>query len=172
MRVRIRLDYYIFKTKMENERYEQLREIIPSLPVEQPIKDFLHDTYVANILDLVKAGFKFSCESDGEIAEETFSSSVLYSLQVIQKKLDSVQAPKANSHLINIEQSQDAFLHRLDKVSVHEEMCTDELQDKLDDDWRIVAVCYQKGSRRPDYVLGKQEKKVDTEETIANERPF
>lgn len=37
---------------------------------------------------------------------------------------------------------------------LEEDCCTDKLQERLDDGWRILAVCPQP-KRRPDYVLGK-----------------
>lgn len=48
-------------------------------------------------------------------------------------------------------------LMQLNKVKVIENACTNELQDRIDEGWRIIAVCQQIGDRRPDYVLGKVE---------------
>ena len=33
--------------------------------------------------------------------------------------------------------------------------CTDDLNDYLNDGWRILAICPQPDQRRPDYILGK-----------------
>lgn len=41
------------------------------------------------------------------------------------------------------------------EVTWLEDACTNDLQSHLGDGWRILAVCPQPGSRRPDYVLGK-----------------
>lgn len=41
------------------------------------------------------------------------------------------------------------------EVEAHEDLCTHELQKRLDDGWRIVAVCVQPDQRRPDYILGR-----------------
>lgn len=43
----------------------------------------------------------------------------------------------------------------IDDVEVREDFCTDELQAKLNEGWRIIAVCVQPDQRRPDYVLGR-----------------
>lgn len=43
----------------------------------------------------------------------------------------------------------------VNRVKVLEDCCTDTLQEHLDKDWRIVAVCPQEGRRRPDYVIGR-----------------
>lgn len=42
-------------------------------------------------------------------------------------------------------------------VDYEEDMCTEELQRRLDDGWRILACCPQPNQRRPDYVFGKIE---------------
>lgn len=36
-----------------------------------------------------------------------------------------------------------------------EDACTEELQARLDDGWRILAVCPPNAQRRPDYILGR-----------------
>lgn len=43
----------------------------------------------------------------------------------------------------------------IDEVSVQEDLCTKELQNILDEGWRILAICPQPDQRRPDYVLGR-----------------
>lgn len=41
------------------------------------------------------------------------------------------------------------------EAKVLEDLCTDELNEQLQEGWRILAVCPQPDQRRPDYVLGK-----------------
>lgn len=36
-----------------------------------------------------------------------------------------------------------------------EDVCTDDLQQELNNGWRIIAVCVQADQRRPDYILGR-----------------
>lgn len=164
MRCKIHLDYYIFKTKLPDEEYQKLRSVVHDLPLEQPIIDFYHPTHSANIVELAKSGFAFTVS--GGVDEMTFAATVIENLQLIIKNLSGSPMPTSTIKptSVVIEQSQDAFLHRIDKVMIAEDLCTDELQRYLNSDWRIVAVCYQKGSRRPDYVLGRKEVKI--EETI------
>lgn len=45
-------------------------------------------------------------------------------------------------------------LHNMDILMLCEDYCTDALQERLSEGWRIIAVCPQE-QRRPDYVLGK-----------------
>lgn len=43
----------------------------------------------------------------------------------------------------------------VEQVKIEADLCTDRLQELLDDGWRIVAVCVQPDQRRPDYILGR-----------------
>jgi hypothetical protein len=47
----------------------------------------------------------------------------------------------------------------IDEVTWEEDACTQQLQSRLDDGWRILAVCPPNGDRRPTYILGR--KKTD-----------
>lgn len=42
-----------------------------------------------------------------------------------------------------------------DQVDVLEDACTQELQTKLNNEWRILAIIPQPGQRRPDYIIGR-----------------
>lgn len=42
------------------------------------------------------------------------------------------------------------------EVMVEEDCCTDNLQRRLNEGWRILCVCPPKNARRPDYILGRQ----------------
>lgn len=43
----------------------------------------------------------------------------------------------------------------IDEVTWLEDECTERLQEKLDEGWRILAVCPPNSQRRPDYILGR-----------------
>ena len=45
-------------------------------------------------------------------------------------------------------------LHDVRAVTYMEDACTDALQARLDDGWKIIAVCPPNDSRRPTYILG------------------
>lgn len=48
----------------------------------------------------------------------------------------------------------------VDEVQVEEDCCTDLLQRRLNEGWRILCVCPPNAARRPDYILGRtQERK-------------
>ena len=56
------------------------------------------------------------------------------------------------------------------EVMLKEDCCTDELQNQLNMGWRIIACCVQPDSRRPDYVLGRYNPKLDVPESIEAKR--
>lgn len=43
----------------------------------------------------------------------------------------------------------------INEVEVEEDCCTDALQRKLNEGWRIICVCPPNAARRPDYILGR-----------------
>lgn len=51
-------------------------------------------------------------------------------------------------------QPDDAVMGRVVRLRLLENACTDEVQGRLAEGWRIIAVCPQPDQRRPDYVLG------------------
>lgn len=55
----------------------------------------------------------------------------------------------------------DVGILMMNEVDWIENACTQELQRRLDDGWRILAVCPPNAQRRPDYILGRhnQERK-------------
>lgn len=71
------------------------------------------------------------------------------------KDFKNTYRPQTNSgnnyhyHLPNI------GLLMIDEVTWLEDACTEGLQDKLNQGWRIIAVCPPNGARRPDYILGR-----------------
>lgn len=73
------------------------------------------------------------------------------SLQYPQRKPE-VSAPPTIHIQVAIP---DLALLSIREVRVLEDACTDELQDRLDNGWRIIAVCPPNSQRRPDYILGK-----------------
>lgn len=75
----------------------------------------------------------------------------------IQKAV-STEVPQAFNQKVNVHVPGLGLL-LLDEIQVMEDCCTDLIQKELDNGWRIVAVCPQPDSRRPDYVLGRAKPK-------------
>lgn len=49
----------------------------------------------------------------------------------------------------------DLGLLQINETDWMEDACTEQLQMRLDDGWRILAVCPPNAQRRPDYILGR-----------------
>jgi len=49
----------------------------------------------------------------------------------------------------------DVGLMKIKHVEVWQDLCTEMLQNKLNEGWCILAVCPQPDQRRPDYILGR-----------------
>jgi hypothetical protein len=45
------------------------------------------------------------------------------------------------------------------EVQLASDCCTDSLQRQLENGWRILAICVQPDQRRPDYIMGKVDRK-------------
>lgn len=52
----------------------------------------------------------------------------------------------------------DLGLLQIDEVDWLDDACTQELQTRLDEGWRILAVCPPNAQRRPDYILGRRKR--------------
>ena len=55
-------------------------------------------------------------------------------------------------------------------LCLKEDCCTDVLQCELNDGWRIIAACVQPDQRRPDYILGRYNPKLDVHEKDSAKR--
>lgn len=73
----------------------------------------------------------------------------------IDRKLDAAMAAaqlfnaKCNVHVPGI------GLMLIDEVEVENDFCSEKVQDRLCDGWRILAICPQPDQRRPDYIFGR-----------------
>jgi hypothetical protein len=80
----------------------------------------------------------------------------------LQNRIDQVeQQSRGNVHQFSDRVQitiPDLGLLYIDEVTHMDDACTDTLQDKLDDGWRILAVCPPNAQRRPDYILGRRKK--------------
>lgn len=52
----------------------------------------------------------------------------------------------------------DFALLMIDEVTWEDDCCTQEVQEKLNAGWRILAVCPPNAARRPDYIFGRNSK--------------
>jgi hypothetical protein len=76
-----------------------------------------------------------------------------YTLAEYASSANEVKNPGVYNEICNVAVG-GSTIH-ITNVKVFTDLCTEELQTKLDEGWRIVAVCVQPNQRRPDYILGK-----------------
>lgn len=139
----IKIDYYGFK-KVSREDYEKLRLDVPNLGMsEWPEKDTDAPTYWKEdtLIDMQTDGMRLS------------ALGVEYSVKKFKGTYIANPTEAVNNHLhVHIP---NIGLLMIDEVTWLEDECTEELQRKLDDGWRILAVCPPNSQRRPDYILGR-----------------
>ena len=89
-----------------------------------------------------------------EAPEYNVKETILHKLLSLESKLTQFDQGMQFNQKVGVHIS-DLGLLSVKEVTWLEDACTEELQRKLDEGWRILAVCPQPNSRRPDYVLGK-----------------
>lgn len=129
--------------KMPAEDYQKLRKDVICLPEEQG--GYFYGDYVIDaeaIEKLIGAGIEVNVKQ----IKNTYSPQKTEAPWV--KNLDTAKNA-VHIHVPNI------GLLMINEVMVLEDSCTDILQQHLNENWRILAVCPPNGTRRPDYVLGR-----------------
>lgn len=87
---------------------------------------------------------------------------VLQTLFNLEEKLNMFDKTQQFNTKVGVHIS-DLGLLNVKEVDVLVDVCTDELQEWLNEGWRILAICPQPDSRRPDYILGRNERMVGRE---------
>lgn len=92
-----------------------------------------------------------------EIPEYNVEETILHKLLKLESKLSHFDEKLQFNTKVGVHIS-DLGMLNVRHVIWLEDACTQELQRHLDEGWRILAVCPQPNSRRPDYVLGRNDK--------------
>lgn len=132
--------------KMTDAEYKELRKRLIFLP-ENPHHYY---SYEEKLIDLDGLNLLSSMGVEPTIKE----IKNLYSTDITHGDLfNNLSAEKAvvQVHLPNL------GLLSMNKVLLLENSCTDLLQQHLDQGWRILAICPPNGTRRPDYILGRNQ---------------
>jgi hypothetical protein len=118
-----------------------------------------------NLLDLdIPIEFKI-LNKIKEIPEYNVQETIFHKLIKLESKLNQFDQQMQFNYKVGVHIS-DLGLLNVKQVTWLEDACTEQLQKMLDRGWRILAVCPQPNSRRPDYVLGKNDKCEDEKEGI------
>jgi hypothetical protein len=148
MLYRIVLDYSLKELllKITDEEYKEIRKTLIFLPEK------LHDYYAYNEELVDQEGLNLLLSLGLEPKIKKIKN--LYNTDITHGDLfNNISASKAivQVHIPNI------GLLSMNRVLLLENSCTDELQEKLDEGWRILAICPPNGTRRPDYILGRNQ---------------
>lgn len=152
MIVEIELDRYDFNHKLKDvpdHRYEDLVAALPMLEMPLPRDPTWTMSYG------VPSRFVFDLAAYGQVLTEL---GIKYEI----KRFRSTYRVKDNEthHHLHVAIPNFALL-MINEVELLDDACTDALQSRLNDGWRILAVCPPACQRRPDYILGRQKKETD-----------
>jgi hypothetical protein len=88
-------------------------------------------------------------------AEEATAWTEIADISVNMSRISGVATPTVNPAQAVYQISvSNIGLMQVEAVCVREDCCTDQLQDLLDQGWRLLAVCPPNDTRRPSYILG------------------
>lgn len=144
--------------KLPPDKYARLRAVLPELP-EDPAQAQEYDHHYADLHDIKRAiglnGVYLAGTSEQKGALPLYL--VAEELRLLSKRISGLERPPENSDFnsrVNVH-IPGIGLMVINRVVIEQDLCTEKLQEKLDDGWRIIAACPQPDQRRPDYVLGR-----------------
>lgn len=151
--------------KMTEEEYAELRVVMPWLGPDQNKPGYWTKAWFNDDAIRACAKYKLGVDFDREPPNEREGGLMFVKLQdriralELLGEVDGHRDPNtelyAKGAAVTIAIPDQALL-KIDKVTWLENACTEELQQHLDDGWRILAVCPPNAQRRPDYILGKR----------------
>ncbi len=131
--------------KMDTEAYGKLRMDFPDLGLPDPDSRGSYITLERGYYEM-----------------EEVEKLISYGLKPQVSKIKGLHYPNdlpaptgSTTQITNVSCANHA-LFMVDEVDWLENVCTQELQTRLDRGWRILAVCPSNDARRPDYILGRQ----------------
>lgn len=132
---------------MSDETYQQLREEFPELELNEDKAvepRYWQEIHVdeQDFYKLVEYGLKPTAERIKGLIHDRLPS-----------QIDQVFEPRVGPTYVNLSVP-NASLFQVTSVDVIEDACTNDLQQHLNDGWRIIAVCPPNDCRRPTYILG------------------
>ena len=145
---------------MPLDKYRKLRELIPDFP-EDPLtweayqfwgeytghlESLLQVVDKVEITGVIRKYAKSTDDLDGII--DRISNKFLS----LENRVNLCKEQMFNKK-INVHVPGNALLD-IEHVILMNNCCTDSLAEKLNEGWRIIAVCPQPDQRRPDYILG------------------
>ncbi|ASV42241.1 hypothetical protein [Vibrio phage JSF13] len=139
---------------------EHKQETLNKYPFYEDCKITVQDKELVKLLmvDQRKVNIKESFEVEVEVptGADQAENYFLKTMQIMEKYQNQLERLSNNTFntKCNLHTGGGA-LSEYNQLMLCEDICTDELQSKLQNGWRIIAVCVQPDQRRPDYILGK-----------------
>lgn len=109
-----------------------------------------------------------TCRLNGDEMQALLEMEIKFSLKpypgamLVKMKQKAGYEPRQRPTFENFQTGQavqisipDIGLLHVNEVMVLDDICTDVLQEHLNEGWRILAVCPPNAARRPDYILGR-----------------
>ena len=87
-------------------------------------------------------------------------NSMMSLFQRTQQRIAELHVPETLNQQCNVHIG-GGLLMTVNDLLLLEDSCTDKLQEALNSGWRILSVCVQADGRRPDYVLGRYNPKMN-----------
>jgi len=151
--VKIEIDYWKSSAliKEKPEFLTSLKEIFPNV-------DFNTSYYFGSVV--------IDIEDIANMSDEIIKCFAISPIRKIQltklmTNLNSINKEELKDQIVQ-EVKQSVQIHfpghelsHFGQVDWEEDACTEKIQKRMDDGWRIIACIPQAGQRRPDYVLGK-----------------
>lgn len=138
--------------RIPQEAYESLKKLLPKLP-NDPTKEHIdHDDHIGNVRLIMRI-----IGPEAIQIMHIFDSGEPSEFERLFNRVEELSA-KVSDRAFNERcrvQVPGLGLLAMDEVKLLEDCCTDVLQTKLEDGWRMIAVCPQPDQRRPDYIIGR-----------------
>jgi hypothetical protein len=137
------------------EQWQTLRAAVPGLPEEKNRAEY--GTYLVDdegLRVIARLGLTV------RLAEDSNVDTMLTKLQDRVCTLEAQWRKEEHQFSDRVQICiPDSPLLYIDEVTYLEDACTNNVQNYLDDGWRILAVCPPNAQRRPDYIFGRRKQK-------------
>jgi hypothetical protein len=152
------------KAKDYEEKYDNEGEFLNIYLIKNTDNVYVVDSDILfSLLDSFNIKYKYTVVGtikDLPSAKYTSELKVIEKLLSLEEKLNIFSKEQQFNTNVGVHIS-DLGLLNVKEVDVLYDPCTDELQTWLNEGWRILAICPQPDKRRPDYILGRNERLVD-----------
>lgn len=132
------------------KNFHKVREAVPNLP-DDPSGVYSFTKYKANFSDIVSLcpGVQIHEIVDSESRPPLSTLIDRLTTQLMRITPEQNFNAKCDVHVPGF------GLLSISEVTYVEDGCSDDIDQRLEEGWRIIAVCPQPDQRRPDYVLGR-----------------